>query len=207
MLELENIIHNKGYAKIACIDEVGRGCLLGDVVACAIIMPNDLIIEGVKDSKKLSPKKREYLYDIILDNSIAFGIGRVDHYTIDRINIKESTRLAMKMAVENLVDKLGESISPDFLLVDAEKVYLDIPQEGITKGDDKSHGIACASIIAKVYRDRLCLDWDEDYPNYGIKAHKGYGTKVHIEAIKEYGVTPIHRNTFLKRIQGATANG
>ena len=98
MLELENIIHNKGYGKIACIDEVGRGCLLGDVVACAIIMPNNLFIEGVKDSKKLSPKKREYLYDIILNNSIAFGIGRVDHNTIDRINIKESTRLAIFMA-------------------------------------------------------------------------------------------------------------
>ena len=207
LLELENNLLNKGYQKIACIDEVGRGCLLGDVVACAIIMPKGLIIEGVKDSKKLSPKKREYLYDIILGNSIAFGIGRVDHLTIDRINIKESTRLAMKMAVENLVDKLGEPILPDFLLIDAEKIYLNIPQEGVIKGDDKSHGIACASIIAKVFRDRLCLDWDEKYPNYGIKAHKGYGTKVHIEAIKEYGIAPIHRNTFLTKILEVSYNG
>lgn len=207
LLEIENNILEKGYQKIACIDEVGRGCLLGDVVACAIIMPKGLIIEGVKDSKKLTPKKREYLYDIILENSNAFGIGRVDHLTIDRINIKESTRLAMKMAVENLVDKLGEPILPDFLLIDAEKIYLNIPQDGVIKGDDKSHGIACASIIAKVFRDRLCLGWDEEYPNYGIKAHKGYGTKVHIEAIKEYGITPIHRNTFLKKILEIIYNG
>ena len=202
MLEFENGLYDKGYNKIACIDEVGRGCLLGDVVACAIVMPKGLFIEGVKDSKKLTPKKRDQLYDIILENCIAYGIGRVDSKTIDKINIKESTRLAMKIAVENLKDKLGKRISPDYILIDAEKVYLNIPQEGIIKGDDKSHGIACASIVAKVYRDRLCLEWAEEYPGYGIEKHKGYGTKAHYEAIEKNGILSIHRNTFLKRITG-----
>lgn len=202
MLEFENGIYDKGYDKIACIDEVGRGCLLGDVVACAIVMPKGLFIEGVKDSKKLTPKKRDQLYDIILESCIAYGIGRVDSKTIDRINIKKSTRLAMKIAVENLKDKLGNSVSPNYLLIDAEKVYLNIPQEGIIKGDDKSHGIACASIVAKVYRDRLCIDWAEEYPGYGIEKHKGYGTKAHYEAIEKNGILSIHRNTFLKRITG-----
>lgn len=202
MLEFENGLYDKGYNKIACIDEVGRGCLLGDVVACAIVMPKGLFIEGVKDSKKLTPKKRDQLYDIILENCIAYGIGRVDSKTIDKINIKESTRLAMKIAVENLKDKLGNGVSPDYILIDAEKVYLNIPQEGIIKGDDKSHGIACASIVAKVYRDRLCLEWAEEYPGYGIEKHKGYGTKAHYEAIEKNGILSIHRNTFLKRITG-----
>lgn len=200
MLELEKDLFDKGYKNIACIDEVGRGCLLGDVVACSIIMPKGLVIEGVRDSKKLTPKKREYLYDIIIENSIAYGLGRVDSKTIDLINIKESTRLAMRMAVESMKDKLGNNVVPDYLLIDAEKVYLDIPQDGITKGDDRSHGIACASIIAKVFRDRLCLEWDQEYNGYNINKHKGYGTKAHYEAINNFGITPIHRKTFLKKI-------
>ncbi|WFA09779.1 ribonuclease HII [Tissierella sp. Yu-01] len=200
MITLEMELHANGYSYVACIDEVGRGCLLGDVVACAIIMPKGLHIEGVKDSKKLTPKKRDKLYDIILDNCIAFGIGRIDSSKIDEINIKESTREAMKLAIENLVDKFGNRIVPDYLLIDAEKINLSIPQEGIVKGDDKCHGIACASIVAKVFRDRLCLEWAKIYPEYGIDRHKGYGTKLHVEAIKKYGVTPIHRNTFLKKI-------
>lgn len=200
MLELEENIYKKGYESIACIDEVGRGCLLGDVVSCAIIMPKGLIIEGVNDSKKLSPKKREYLYDVILENAIGIGIGRVDSQTIDRINIKESARLSMKFAVENIKDRELNIISPDYLLIDAEKVDLDIEQEGIIKGDERSHGIACASIIAKVYRDRLCLDWEEEFKGYNIKQHKGYGTKEHRENIQKLGPCPIHRRTFLKNI-------
>ncbi|NLC04526.1 MAG: ribonuclease HII, partial [Tissierellia bacterium] len=176
MLELENNIYKKGYQYIACIDEVGRGCLFGDVVACAIIMPQGSLIQGVKDSKKISPKKRDILYDIILSNAIAIGIGRVDAATIDDINIKQSTRLAMKFAVENLKNRLGEKISPNYILIDAEEIIIDIPQESIIKGDDKSHGIACASIVAKVYRDRLCLEWDKKFPIYNIAQHKGYGT-------------------------------
>jgi ribonuclease HII len=206
VLEIENDLFDKGYMHIACIDEVGRGCLFGDVVACAVIMPRGLQIDGIKDSKKLSPKKREMLYDIIMDNCIAYGFGSVDCKKIDEINIKESTRLAMKMAVENLLDKQGNRIVPDFILIDAEKIYMDIPQEGIIKGDDKCYGIACASILAKVYRDRKCIEWGKMYPEYKIEKHKGYATKEHIEAIIEHGITPLHRNTFLKKILAGSTN-
>lgn len=200
MHEIENQLFERGYEVVACIDEVGRGCLFGDVVACSIVMPRDLIIPGVKDSKKLSPKKREQLYDIILENSIAYGIGQVNSEIIDEINIKQATRLAMKYAVENLKDRDGKEVKPDFLLIDAENIDLEVEQMGINKGDSLSHGIACASILAKVYRDRLCMDWDRLYPEYGIGKHKGYGTKVHVEAIRKLGPSKLHRNTFLKKI-------
>lgn len=200
MLEIENNIWQLGFDNVACIDEVGRGCLAGDVVACAVIMPKDLIINGVKDSKKLSEKKREVLYDEILSNSIACGIGRVNSNIIDKINIKKATLLAMKIAVENLQDRDGNKIYPDFLLIDAEKIDLKIPQESIIKGDDRSHGIACASIVAKVFRDRLCIEWDKEFQGYNLKKHKGYGTKEHRELIRELGPSPIHRITFLKNI-------
>lgn len=200
MLSIENTVYDKGFNNIACIDEVGRGCLAGDVLACALIMPKGLMIEGVKDSKKLSEKKRIILFDEILSKAIAFGVGRVDSYTIDRINIKEATRLAMKYAVENLKDSKGNRVYADYLLIDAEVIDTNIPMESIVKGDDKSHGIACASIVAKVTRDRLCLQWDEEYPGYNFKKHKGYGTKEHRELIKNQGPSPIHRITFLKNI-------
>ncbi len=202
ILEFENQIYDSGYKNIAYIDEVGRGCLLGDVVACAIILPRDLRIQGVKDSKKLSEKKREYLFDIIENEATGIGIGRVDAQTIDRINIKESTRLAMKLAVKNIVNRDGNKIIADYLLIDAENIDLDIPQKSFIKGDDRCHGIACASIIAKVYRDRMCLEWDKMFPGYNIGKNKGYGTKEHRESILELGVTPIHRMTFLKNIIG-----
>ncbi len=201
MLELEKDLNDKGYKNIACIDEVGRGCLFGDVLACAIIMPAGLLIQGVKDSKKLSQKKREEFYNIILDNAIAIGIGRVNASTIDEINIKQSTRLAMKFAVDNLKNRLGDSITPDYILIDAEEINTNIPQEGIIKGDDKSHGIACASIVAKVYRDRLCLEWDKEFPVFNIAQHKGYGTKEHRDKIAQYGPSYLHRHTFLKNIK------
>ncbi len=200
MLKIEKDIWNKGYNYIACIDEVGRGCLAGDVVACAIIMPKGVLIEGVNDSKKLTAKKRESLYGKILETSVAVGIGQVDPVTIDRINIKESTRLAMKKAILNLKDKQGNKVLPDYLLIDAEEVYIDIPQSSIIKGDEKSHGIACASIIAKVYRDNICKTWGQEYNGYAIEKNKGYGTKEHREAIKTIGPSPIHRLTFLKKI-------
>ncbi len=200
MLSTERDLYHEGYKYIACVDEVGRGCLAGDVVACAVIMPLDNPIEGVKDSKKLSAKKRELLYKEILDKAIAVGIGRVDSKTIDEINIKESTKMAMKLAVLNLETKDGEKITPDYLLIDAERVTLDIPQSSIIKGDDKVYGISCASIIAKVYRDRLCYEWEEKYKGYSIGKNKGYGTKEHRDAIKELGPSPIHRITFLKNI-------
>ncbi|MGJ0847686.1 ribonuclease HII [Tissierella praeacuta] len=200
MLEIENSIWKLGFNNIACIDEVGRGCLAGDVVACAIIMSKTSLVEGVRDSKKLSEKKREILYDQILSHCIAYGIGRVNSSIIDKINIKEATRLAMKIAVENLQDGDGKKVYPDFLLVDAENIDLEIPQESIIKGDDRSYGIGCASIIAKVFRDRLCLEWDREFEGYNLKKHKGYGTKEHIENIKTLGPSSIHRRSFLKKI-------
>ncbi len=200
MLEIEEEIYKLGYRNIACIDEVGRGCLAGDVLACAVIMPRGLKIEGVDDSKKISEKKRKLLYDIIIEESIAIGIGRIDSTLIDKINIKESTRLAMKRAVENLKDKNGEHISADFLLIDAENINSNLASKSIIKGDQKSHGIACASIVAKVYRDNLCSDWDEIYQGYNLKKHKGYGTKEHIKNILDLGPSPIHRMSFLNKI-------
>ncbi len=198
MYDVENNFDK--YSLIACIDEVGRGCLAGDVVSCAIIMPKDHRIEGVKDSKKVSQKKREELYDKIISNSLAWGIGRVNSVTIDRINIKEATRLSMKMALYNLQDKDGKSLIPDIVLVDAESIDIPYKQVSLIKGDEKSYGIACASIVAKVYRDRMCIDWDIDYPGYHISKNKGYGTKDHIEAIRSLGMTKIHRRSFLKKI-------
>lgn len=202
MLEIERKIQDKGYELIACIDEVGRGCLAGDVVACAIIMPKDVVIEGATDSKKLSAKKREKLYDQIVEKAVAIGIGQVEPKIIDKINIKESTKLAMKYAILNLKDKAGNKVLPDYILVDAESIPIDIPQMNLVKGDMKSHGIACASIVAKVYRDRLCDEWGNIYKGYKLEKNKGYGTKEHIEAIKELGPSPIHRMSFLKKIIG-----
>lgn len=200
MLTIEKEIHKRGFKNIACIDEVGRGCLLGDVLACAVIMKEGQAIEGVKDSKKISPKKREKLYDIIKEEALGIGIGRVDAAMIDKINIKQATLLAMERAVDNIVDSQGKKITPDYLLIDAENIRSTIPQTGLTKGDEKCHGISAASILAKVYRDRLCLEWDDNYPGYGIAKHKGYGTKQHREMILELGVTPIHRRSFLTKI-------
>lgn len=189
----------QGYKYIAGIDEVGRGSLFGDVLACAVIMPIDKEhIDGIKDSKKLSEKKRERFYEEILNESVAVGIGRVEPKIIDQINIKEATHLAMLRAVENLRDSEGNKIDPDLLLIDAETIDSDIKQVPIIKGDDKCYTISCASIVAKVYRDRLCQKWAKRYENYGIEKHKGYGTKFHRDAIKAYGPSEMHRLSFLK---------
>ena len=202
MLSIEKKLWDEGYNYIACIDEVGRGCLAGDVVACAIIMPKNLIIDGVNDSKKISEKKREKLYDVILENAVGYGVGVVDAETIDKIIIKRSTHLAMKLAINNIKGKNGNSIRPDYLLIDAEKLDVDIPQSNIIKGDAKSHGIAAASIIAKVFRDRTLKELSNQYTKYGFERNKGYGTKEHREALLEFGPTPIHRISFLKNILG-----
>ena len=200
MLQIENEIHEKGYKYIACIDEVGRGCLAGSVVTCAIIMPVGLLIDGVNDSKKLTPKKRDKLFDEIMEKAIAVGIGELDCHTIDEINIKNATKMAMLLAISNLKTKDGQSIYPDYLLIDAEKLDVDIPQSNIVKGDAKCHGIAAASIIAKVTRDRQMIELDEKYPEYNFKSNKGYGTKDHVQALLQYGPKDIHRLTFLKKI-------
>ena len=200
MLKIEQELWNKGYKNIACIDEVGRGCLAGSVIACAVIMPEGLIIEGVNDSKKLTPKKRDKLYDIIKESAVAIGIGEISCKIIDEVNIKNATHLAMKQAIENLKDKEGNKYVPDHLLIDAEKLNVDIPQLNIIKGDEKCHGIAAASIIAKVTRDRMMEELDKKYPAYKFAKNKGYGTKEHVKSLLECGPSDIHRNTFLKKI-------
>jgi len=200
MLKIENELHDKGYKYIACIDEVGRGCLAGDVTACAVIMPKGLLIEGVNDSKKLSKKKREKLYLEIKKTAISIGIGTASCFEIDEMNIKKATHLAMGRAIENLLDEEGNRILPDFLLIDAETIALKIPQEGIIKGDAKCHGIAAASIIAKVTRDDHMAEIHKEYPVYNFKKNAGYGTKEHIEALLKEGKCKIHRNTFIRKI-------
>lgn len=194
MLEYEYDLWAKSFTYIAGVDEVGRGCLFGDVVAAAVIMPEGLVVEGINDSKKLSEKKREELYDIILEKAIAVGVGRVEADIIDRINIKQASRLAMKKALETL------DVKPDYLLVDAERVEADTPQLAIIHGDALSQSIAAASIVAKVTRDRLCMQWDLQFPEYGIGIHKGYATKLHRERLLEFGATPMHRRSFIGKI-------
>ena len=191
-LEYERKYLEKGCKYIAGIDEVGRGPLAGPVVCACVIMPLDDVIDGVDDSKKLSKKKREKLNEIILSKAIAVSICQVDEKTIDEINILQATRLCMKNCVESLSQK------PDVLFVDALKLDVDVPQVSIIKGDFKSYTIGCASIVAKVYRDKLMEKYDEIYPEYGFKKHKGYGTKAHIDAIREVGPCGIHRMTFIK---------
>lgn len=195
MLEYERSLWEQGFEYIAGVDEVGRGCLFGDVVAAAVILPRGLVLEEVNDSKKLSPKKRELQYEIIKKEAISIGVGIVDVTIIEKINIKQASRLAMKLAVENL-DPV-----PDYLLVDAEKVSVDFIQLAIIHGDAVSQSIAAASIIAKVTRDRMCLQWDLQYPEYGIALHKGYATKLHRERLGELGETVMHRKSFLKNIR------
>lgn len=197
----ENEYYEKGYKNICGIDEVGRGCLFGDVVSCAIIMPKDDFIKGVNDSKKLSPKKREELYPKILESCLAVGIGRANPDIIDKVNIKMATHISMINALENLRDKDGKKVSADCVLIDAETIETGIFQKAIIKGDESCYSIACASIIAKVYRDNLCDKWAEEYPHYGIEKHKGYATKYHREALKAYGPTVMHRKSFLKNIK------
>lgn len=197
LLSYEREYWASGFGHIAGIDEVGRGCLFGDVVTAAVILPPGLILEGVNDSKKLSEKKRDALYEIIMENAVSVGVGFVDAETIDRINIKQATRLAMKRAVDALDQ------TPDYLLVDAEKVDVQIPQLSIVKGDANSQSIAAASIIAKVTRDRLCQgEWNRLYPDYGLAVHKGYATKFHREQIMLLGATPMHRRSFLGNLIG-----
>jgi len=198
MLTYEGELWYKGIKLIAGIDEVGRGCLFGDVVAASVILKPHVQIEGINDSKKLTPKKREKLYDIIYENSIAVGIGIVGADKIDEINIKQASRLAMKQAVESM------STLPEHLLIDAEQIELNLPQTAIIKGDSLSQSIAAASIIAKVTRDRMCDKWDVEYPHYGIKQHKGYATKLHREMIKQHGASPLHRRSFLGNIMQET---
>ncbi|NQX65738.1 ribonuclease HII [Paenibacillus alba] len=194
MLAYEKQMWEQGFSLVAGIDEVGRGCLFGDVVAAAVILPKGYVLEGVNDSKKLSEKKRDYLYEQIRLEALAVGVGIVDVAHIEAINIKQAARLAMKQAVEQL------KITPDCLLVDAEKVDVDLEQTAIIHGDALSQSIAAASIIAKVTRDRMCVEWDDQYPEYGLAIHKGYATKHHRDMLLRYGPTPLHRKLFIRKV-------
>ena len=185
--------YSEGYAYVCGVDEAGRGPLCGPVVAAAVILPRGLIIEGLNDSKKLSEKKREALYELIIKNAIAYGIAEASPLEIDELNILNASQLAMRRAVDKL------SVKADFALIDGNcSRGFSIPTETVVKGDAKSYSIAAASILAKVTRDRQCIELDKKYPQYDIAKHKGYPTKDHMDAVRKYGPTEIYRKSFLK---------
>ena len=194
-LTYEKEVMAKGYHHICGVDEAGRGPLAGPVCAAAVILPEGCIIEGVNDSKKLTEKKRDALFDVIIETAVSCSIAFGTVEEIERDNILVTTMNTMKRAVEGL------SVKADYAMIDGNRLPpLSIPAEYIVKGDAKSMSVAAASILAKVSRDRLMLEYAEKYPQYGFEKHKGYGTKLHIEKILEYGETPIHRPSFLKKI-------
>lgn len=198
MFDFENKHLADGKKLIAGIDEAGRGPLAGPVCVASVIMPldKDNIIEGINDSKKLSEKKRDMLFDLIKEKAIAYHIELIDEMTIDTINILNATKLGMLACINNL------NIKPDVVLIDAVKIDTNVETESIIKGDANSYSIACASILAKVTRDRYMLEIDSKYPEYNFKKHKGYGTKEHIENLKKYGKCEIHRESFIKNFIG-----
>ncbi len=189
---------NNGYKFVCGVDEAGRGPLAGPVCAAAVILPENCVIEGLNDSKKISEKKREQLFNIIVEKAVAYSICYGTLEEIEQYNILEATYIAMNRAIDNL------NIKADFALIDGNRVPkgIKIPCETVVKGDSKSYSIAAASILAKVTRDRLMLEYDKKYPQYLFSAHKGYGTKAHYEAIKQHGVCEIHRLSFLKNVLG-----
>ena len=190
MLQHEKELYKAGYQTIAGIDEVGRGPLAGPVVAAAVILPPGCKIKGLNDSKKIPKKKHQEIYQAVLDKALAVGIGLMDNDIIDKVNIYEATKLAMKEALSKL------RLKPDYLLIDAIKLDVEIPQESIIKGDANSLSIAAASIVAKVTRDKLMADYDKEFPGYDFAQNAGYGTKSHLQGLERHGVTPIHRKTF-----------
>lgn len=192
----ENTAKQKGFTYVCGVDEAGRGPLAGPVCAAAVILKEDAVIKGLDDSKKLTEKKREELFDIIIEQSVAYGIAFASVEEIEEVNILGATYVAMCRAIEKL------SIKPDYVLIDGNRYPPMLKTEGetIVKGDSKSMSIAAASVLAKVSRDRLLLEYAKRYPQYSFEKHKGYGTKAHIEAIKRYGVLDIHRPSFLKKL-------
>lgn len=194
-LYYEKLAYENGFTSVCGVDEAGRGPLAGPVCAAAVILPEGKIIDGVNDSKKLSEKKREALFDVIKEEAVAYGVGWASVEEIEEINILNAAMLAMKRAVEEL------KLKPDFIYVDGNKTPdFDIPCKAVIKGDANSMSIAAASILAKVSRDRLMLEYAKEYPEYMFEKHKGYGTKLHKEAILKYGPCPIHRMSFLRKI-------
>lgn len=190
LYEYENELYKKGINLIGGIDEVGRGPLIGPVVAACVILPKNYKLDGLTDSKKLSEKKRDKFYDILMKDAVSIGIGIVDEKEIDELNIYQATKKAMAQAVDNM------KIKPEHILVDAMPLELDIPTTSIIKGDAKSITIAAASVIAKVTRDRMMYELDKKYPMYDLKHNKGYPTKNHLEALKKYGITKYHRLSY-----------
>ena len=193
--QIEKDLHERGFKNICGIDEAGRGPLAGPVVVAGVIMPEDSMIEGVNDSKKVSEKKRELLYDKIIEEAISYSVAIIGQDVIDEVNILNATKNGLTNVVEGL------DVKPDLIIVDALE-HIDtkgVPYESIIKGDAKCYSIAAASILAKVTRDRIMREWDLIYPQYGFVNHKGYGTAKHIAAIREYGLCPIHRRSFTKK--------
>lgn len=192
LYKYETDLRNNGINFIGGVDEVGRGPLIGDVVAACVVLPSDFVLEGLTDSKKLSEKKRDIFYEIIKEKALAIGIGKVSSGEIDEINIYEATKKAMIIAI----NEVRKQINLEHVLIDAMPLNLDIPTTSIIKGDSKSISIAAASVIAKVTRDRDLYLLDKEYPMYDLANNKGYGTKKHIEAIKKYGITKYHRLSY-----------
>lgn len=194
--ELENAARALGYSKICGVDEAGRGPLAGPVCAAAVILPPDCVIDGLNDSKKLSEKKREALYDVICERAESYAVAFGTLEEIEQLNILNATFLAMNRAIAAL------DTAPDFALIDGNRVPagISVACQTVVKGDGKSCSVAAASILAKVTRDRLLLEYDREYPQYGFARHKGYGTAAHYAAIREYGVCPVHRISFLKNV-------
>lgn len=193
----EHNAYLRGFTAVCGIDEAGRGPLAGPVCAAAVLLPEGLVIDGLNDSKKLSEKKRELLFPVIQENALAFGIGFADEKEIDEINILQATFLAMRRAFDAMQRRC------DYVLVDGNRMPpMPVPGETVVKGDAKSLSIAAASILAKVSRDRVMLEYAKQYPEYQFEKHKGYGTKAHVEALRAFGPSPIHRRTFLKKILG-----
>ncbi|MDD6611154.1 MAG: ribonuclease HII [Clostridiales bacterium] len=194
-MDKEIEIRAKGFTAVCGIDEAGRGPLAGPVVAAAVILPEGIQLPGVNDSKKITEKKREILFDFVKEHALAYGIGEASETEIDEINILQATFLAMRRAVEAL------QLPADYALVDGNRIQgLPIPAETVIGGDGKVLSIAAASILAKVTRDRYMRDMAAQYPEYGFEKHKGYGTKAHYAAIEQYGICPLHRKTFLKKV-------
>ena len=193
----EHNAYLRGFTAVCGIDEAGRGPLAGPVCAAAVLLPEGVVIDGLNDSKKLSEKKRDLLFPVIQENALAFGIGFADEKEIDEINILHATFLAMRRAFDAMQRRC------DYVLVDGNRMPpMPVPGETVVKGDAKSPSIAAASILAKVSRDRVMLEYAKQYPEYQFEKHKGYGTKAHVEALHAFGPSPIHRRTFLKKILG-----
>ena len=197
--DIERALRAEGYTAVCGVDEAGRGPLCGSVVAAACILPDGLEIPELNDSKKLTPKKREKLFDIIVEKAIAYGIAEATVEEIDALNILEADLLAMRRAIDGLHTPDGQPYRADYALIDGNiSRDFQIPARAVIKGDSLSMSIAAASILAKVTRDRMCEDMDKAYPVYGIAKHKGYGTKAHMDALRKYGPSPIHRKKFVR---------